>query len=71
MWIKRQNHHLIHPVSLDVRNGGLSEGMPVAHGHITGGVDAALTQKALKLPGLLLCDPAQRRATSDGAVGTL
>ena len=58
--VERQHHHLIHAIGLDVGDGGFREGMPVAHGHVAGGIDSALTQQALQLTGLLLRDAAQR-----------
>ena len=71
MGVERQNHHLIHPVSLDVRHRGLGEGVPVAHGHVAGGFHTPLTQKALQLARLLLSDPSQGRATADRSIGLL
>ena len=59
MGVERKHHHLIHAVGLDIRHCGFGKWMPVAHGHVAGGIDAALTQQALKFPGLLLRDSPQ------------
>ena len=69
--VKGQHHHLVHVVGLDVAHRRLGEGMPVAHGHVAGGLDAPLAQAALQLAGLLLGDAPQGRATADRAVGLL
>ena len=60
MGVEGEHHHLIHAISLDVRHSGFGERMPVAHGHVAGGIDAALTQQALEFTGLLLGDAPQR-----------
>ena len=60
MGVEGEHHHLIHAIGLDVRHSGFCKGVPIAHGHIAGGIDAALTQQTLKFSGLLLGDPPQR-----------
>ena len=58
--IQGQDHHLIHRISFDVGHGRFRERVPIAHGHVGGGLDSPLTQDTLQLPRLLLRDPAQR-----------
>ena len=69
--IKRQHHHLLHAVGLDVGNGRFGEGMPVAHRHVGGGLHAPLAQGALQFAGLLLRDPPQGGTAADRAIGRL
>ena len=45
--------------------------MPIAHGHITGGLNPPGAQLALEFPGLLLGDAPERRTAANGAVGLL
>ena len=71
MRVQRQNHHLIHSICLDVGDGGFRERMPVTHGDVTGGINATLTQEALKLPSLLFSDAAQWGTPTDRAIGLL
>ena len=60
MGVEGEHHHLIHAIGLDVRHSGFGERMPVAHGHVAGGINATLTQQALEFTGLLLGDAPQR-----------
>ena len=60
MGVKRQNHHLVNAVGLDVGYSRFCEGMPVAHRHVAGGINPPLTQHTLKLTSLLLSDASQR-----------
>ena len=69
--IEGKDDHFINAVGLDVGDGGFGEGVPVAHGHVAGGLDAALAEGALKFACLLLGDAAEWRATADGAISGL
>ena len=69
--IEGQDHHLFNTVGLDVCDGGFREGMPVAHGHIAGGIHAPTAQFALQFAGLLFRNPPQGGAAADRAIGLL
>ena len=56
--IQRQHHHLLNAVGLHVRHRGFGEGVPIAHGHVGGGIHIPLSQQALQLARLLIGDAA-------------
>mmetsp|Transcript_3123 Transcript_3123/g.5248 ORF Transcript_3123/g.5248 Transcript_3123/m.5248 type:complete len:278 (+) Transcript_3123:780-1613(+) len=70
--VQGQDDQVRDPVTLDRLDRLLSEGVPVAHGHVALGVHALnLAHRGLEARGLLLGRPPYRGASADGLVPLL